>query len=187
MKNNEMLKYLVGLFNINKREEFDTIKEAVDYIADNFNLGEKYEALFDGGIFVDMAKYRQGRDKFVKNAKLYFESELANMECGDSKQLYDHIYVKSEIIKYLVHNEALTVTDITVFDTLEEANKEAEMLWDHLTYSEKKDKDNRVYVLDVRSSDLLEDAIDEDGNIDWAANSGGGYIDGRFDSDDLEV
>lgn len=93
----------------------------------------------------------------------------------------------NEMVKYLVHNEALTVTDVTVFDTLEEANKEAEMLWDHLTYSEKKDKDNRVYVLDVRSSDLLEDAIDEDGNIDWAANSGGGYVDGRFDSDDLEV
>jgi hypothetical protein len=61
-----------------------------------------------------------------------------------------------------------------VFDTLEEANREAEMLWEHLT--DREQKFTHVYVLDVKKSDLEDEG-------DWESFTSGGYCEGRFDSE----
>lgn len=73
---------------------------------------------------------------------------------------------------------------VEIFDTAEEATREAESHWDHLTRSEQKKR--RVYSCYVTKADLLDDAIDEDGVIDWIANAGGRYYDGYFDSEKIE-
>lgn len=71
-----------------------------------------------------------------------------------------------------------------VFDTAEEATREAESHWNHLTRSEQKKR--HVYSCYVTKADLLDYAIDEDGVIDWIANAGGRYYDGYFDSEKIE-
>ncbi len=69
-----------------------------------------------------------------------------------------------------------------VYDTLEEANKEAVKEWDRMT---RHDRDrSHVYVLDVKPEDCEED---EDGNVEWESWLEGGYDEDRFDSDDAGV
>ena len=73
---------------------------------------------------------------------------------------------------------------VEFFDTAEEANEAADSIWYHLTKNEK--KKTRVYSCYVTKADLLDDAIDEDGVIDWNANAGGRDYDGCFDSEKIE-
>ncbi|MEG0430318.1 MAG: helix-turn-helix transcriptional regulator [Anaerovoracaceae bacterium] len=100
MEEKEMIKYAVSLSDgvetegLAEREEFDTIKEAVEYIGENFEIGVEYDALFEEGMFIDMDEYHLGESVFVENAKLYLENELANMDCGESKWFYDLVYVE---------------------------------------------------------------------------------------------
>lgn len=55
-------------------------------------------------------------------------------------------------IRYMSIDEREHETYATPFETLEEANKNAESQWDHLTKGEQ--KGSHVYVLDVKRSDL---------------------------------
>ena len=73
---------------------------------------------------------------------------------------------------------------VEFFDTAEEANEAADSIWYHLTKNEK--KKTRVYSCYVTKADLLDDAIDEDGVIDWNSNAGGRDYDGCFDSEKIE-
>nr|DAS66634.1 MAG TPA: hypothetical protein [Caudoviricetes sp.] len=73
---------------------------------------------------------------------------------------------------------------VEFFDTAEEATREAESQWNHLTRSEQKKR--HIYSCYVTKADLLDDAIDEDGVIDWNANAGGRDYDGCFDSEKIE-
>lgn len=71
-----------------------------------------------------------------------------------------------------------------IFDTLEEANAEAEYQWDHLTRTEK--KDHHIFVGHVEDNEkyLCKYAIDEEtGEVDWAAYHSLGGEDNYFDSD----
>lgn len=70
------------------------------------------------------------------------------------------------------------------FDTPEEATREAESQWEHLTRSEQKNR--HVYSCYIDKTDLMEEAIDEDGNIDWTAWAGTDKYDGCFDSEKIE-
>ncbi|MFR5739568.1 MAG: hypothetical protein ACLUEC_10350 [Coprococcus sp.] len=87
--------------------------------------------------------------------------------------------------KYLVVDER-KCGDVfqDVFDTLEEANAEAEYQWDHLTRTEQKER--RVFVGHVEDNEkyLNDWAFDEDtGEVDWATYHSLGVEDNYFDSD----
>lgn len=69
------------------------------------------------------------------------------------------------------------------FDTPEEATREAESQWEHLTRSEQKNR--HIYSCYIDKTDLMEGAIDEDGNIDWTAWAGTDKYDGCFDSEKI--
>ena len=80
-------------------------------------------------------------------------------------------------IRYFVVDSGEHDEEVTgPFTNLDIANATAREIWDHYTAREK--KIFHAYVIDVHKSDL----DDED---DWESFTGGGYIDGRFDSDDL--
>lgn len=88
--------------------------------------------------------------------------------------------------KYLAIDETIGgdgTIDVYAFDTLEEANNEAEFLWRHLTHSEQKKR--RVCVGLVTEADLYDDAVNEDGNVDWCAYHSYRCEDGFFNSDKL--
>lgn len=71
--------------------------------------------------------------------------------------------------KYLVIDETIgSDISIAAFDSLEEANNHAEWLWGHLTRTEQQRR--KVCVGLVTEADLNEDAVDEDGEIEWAAH-----------------
>lgn len=86
--------------------------------------------------------------------------------------------------KYLVVDER-KYGDVfqDVFDTLEEANAEAEYQWDHLTRIEKKDRHIFVGHVEDNENYLCKYAIDEEtGELDWAAYHSLGGEDSYFDS-----
>lgn len=86
--------------------------------------------------------------------------------------------------KYLLIDDKLSGDSFVlgVYDTLEEANKEAVKEWDRMT---RHDRDrSHVYVLDVKPEDCEKD---EDGNVEWESWNEGGYDEDRFDSDDAGV
>lgn len=87
--------------------------------------------------------------------------------------------------KYLSICEMVPVGDRWewVFDTPEEANRDAKMQWDHLTDREK--RKNHVYAVVVKREWLSEDAVDEDtGEINWAMFDSADTFPGAFDSDE---
>lgn len=103
------------------------------------------------------------------------------------KKMYLKELKNMDNVKYLVVDEKKAESfDVftEVFDNLEDANKDAESQWDMLTAREKKQR--HIFVLDVKRRDLEEDAVDDEGNIDWCAYNAGGYCDGRFDSEEIE-
>lgn len=69
--------------------------------------------------------------------------------------------------------------DVSVFETLEDANDNAEMQWHYLT--EKERKLTHICVCIVRD----DEPRDEDGNIDLANFSGYYEAEGGFDSESL--
>lgn len=72
-----------------------------------------------------------------------------------------------------------------VYDSLDEANKAAELEWGYLTAFEKRKR--HIYVGVVRLEDLNEWAIDEDtGAIDWAAFHSISYDVMMFDSNHIK-
>ena len=90
--------------------------------------------------------------------------------------------------KYLVVDER-KYGDVfqDVFDTLQEANAEAEYRWDHLTRIEKKDR--HVFVGHVEDNEkyLNDWAFDEEtGGVDWAVYHSIGVEDNYFDSDRIQ-
>jgi len=93
----------------------------------------------------------------------------------------ERIGEKMNEVKYLVMNESLDHgevrnIDIEMFETLDEANVEAEKVWDHMNGYDK--KRSHVYAFDIKRSDL--DDFD-----DWMSFTAGGYMDNRFDSDSI--
>lgn len=70
-----------------------------------------------------------------------------------------------------------------IFDTPEEATRAAEKTWQYLTADEK--KKNWVHSAVITEKDLMDDAIDEDGNIDWNAYNQYDDYEGNFDSNNL--
>ena len=64
--------------------------------------------------------------------------------------------------------------EIEFFDTLGEANKKAESVWEH--YTDREQKTNHVETIDIRKEDLS----DPD---DWESYTAYGYCSGRFNSD----
>lgn len=71
-----------------------------------------------------------------------------------------------------------------VYSTLKEANKAADKAWSHLTLREQKQR--HIYVATVTEADLTDDAVDEDGNVDWLMYKQCDVDDGAFDSDKLQ-
>lgn len=72
-----------------------------------------------------------------------------------------------------------------VYDSLDEANKAADLAWWYLTAFEKRKR--HIYVGVIRLEDLNEWAIDEDtGAIDWAAFHSISYDDTMFDSNRIK-
>lgn len=55
--------------------------------------------------------------------------------------------------------------DCEFFDSAEESQKRACELWEQLCTSDQKDR--HIYNAVIGLNDLSEDAVDEDGNIDW--------------------
>ncbi|MGF6375068.1 hypothetical protein M2140_000102 [Clostridiales Family XIII bacterium PM5-7] len=66
------------------------------------------------------------------------------------------------------------------FDTLEEANAEAENQWEHLVVREQKER--TVFVAIVDEADCEKD---EEGNIEWASASSLDWDDDYFNSEKL--
>lgn len=75
--------------------------------------------------------------------------------------------------------------DISVFNTLEEANKAARDLWLRLTIAERSKR--QISVGCVTRDMLDEEAIDEDGNIDWTMSTDILGAEGTFDTDDIQA
>ena len=70
---------------------------------------------------------------------------------------------------------------IEAFDTLEEANEEAECQWDHLTRREQKDR--YIFVGHVEDTEeYLNDWAFEDDEVDWTAYHSVDTDEGYFDS-----
>lgn len=67
-----------------------------------------------------------------------------------------------------------------VYDDPEEATSEAEHLWDHLTSSERKHR--RIFFAAIAGKDLADDAMDEDGAVDWECWESCQEYEGSFDS-----
>lgn len=86
--------------------------------------------------------------------------------------------------KYLVIHESKHDMFIEEYEKAKEATEEARKTWEHLTYFEQKKE--HVYSCYVTKKDLLEDAIDEKGNIDWKAFAGTNYYRGCFDSNKIK-
>lgn len=86
----------------------------------------------------------------------------------------------------MVEKKGITPYDIASgeFDTLEEANKYAEMQWDKLTKREQDKCTVKVYL--VKKEWLEKDAINEDGEINWFAYYKCDSYDGYFDSEKLK-
>ena len=84
--------------------------------------------------------------------------------------------------RYLLIDEAIGGdVDVNIFESLEEANAEAEKLWKHLTAKEQADR--HVSVAKVDESCLQDGAI-EDGEIDWTCFNSTLYVEGAFDSEE---
>lgn len=92
--------------------------------------------------------------------------------------------MKMNIGKYLAIDRAYHGSNfdewVYAFDSLGEANDEAERLWNHLTKREQ--KNHTVCVGFVTEEDLYPDAIDEDGEIEWAAHHSYSVGEGFFNS-----
>lgn len=71
-----------------------------------------------------------------------------------------------------------------VYSTLKEANKAADKAWSYLAAGEQKQR--HIYVATVTEADLTDDAVDEDGNIDWCMYKQCDVEDGAFDSDKIQ-
>lgn len=71
--------------------------------------------------------------------------------------------------------------DVDVFDTLAEANADAEYQWNHLTRQEKKER--HIFVGHVEDrKEYLNDWAFEDGEVDYAAYHSTDTEEGYFDS-----
>lgn len=68
-----------------------------------------------------------------------------------------------------------------VYDDPEEAASEAESLWNHLTASERKHR--HIFSAAITGKDLADDAVDEDGVVDWESWESCRVYNGNFDSD----
>lgn len=92
--------------------------------------------------------------------------------------------MKMNIEKYLVIDSTINGDEyVYAFDSLDDANREAERLWDHLTKREQKKR--TICVGFVTEEDLYPDAIDEDGEIEWAAHHSYSVGVGFFNSSTL--
>jgi transcriptional regulator with XRE-family HTH domain len=101
---------------------------------------------------------------------------------------------KREIIKmkdqkpefrYLVENAGETIIITDEFDNLEDANKHARYLWNHLTKDEK--KTDTVQVLYVeKTEDYFEREILDSEDFEWSAWTNADSPEGGFDSSELE-
>ena len=86
--------------------------------------------------------------------------------------------------KYLVYDEGETETFNSQFDSLEEANDDAEMQWHYLTKDERKER--HVYVAVVTGTDLdPEELLKPYNEIDWNNNYSCDLPEGGFDSEKL--
>lgn len=70
-----------------------------------------------------------------------------------------------------------------VYDTADEANIEAELLWNHLTDSEKKRR--HIYVALVTADQLAPDDVEEYGEGAWGMVSDMNSFPGAFDSEEV--
>jgi len=96
------------------------------------------------------------------------------------------VMTMSELKKYVVivqdkEGDTSYDTFYGAFNTLEEANNIAKNTWLHLSARERSER--VVDVFTVKREWLNEDAIDEDGNIDWAGFHTADREDGAFDSE----
>lgn len=147
--------------------------DAVEFEAQEYkSVGDAYRACImhaidciesDNYEIIDTDKdtiwYRNEDDEFSMKVRLYHEDGTIEK------------YVKER--KYLVIDEGEHDSIVRVFDTLEEANHEADYLWNHMTRYDK--KYSHVYVLDVTEDDLAD-------RFEWDSFTSGGYCEGRFDS-----
>lgn len=87
--------------------------------------------------------------------------------------------------KYLVIDENKHGDTFSeVFDTMEEANEEAECQWDHLTRREQKDR--HIFVGHVEDKEeYLNDWAFEDGEVDWTAYHSVDTGEGYFNSENM--
>lgn len=68
-----------------------------------------------------------------------------------------------------------------VYDDPEEATSVAEHLWNHLSSLERKHR--RIFSAAITGKDLADDAMDEDGAVDWECWESYREYEGSFDSD----
>lgn len=67
-----------------------------------------------------------------------------------------------------------------VYDSAPEANDAAERAWNHLTTREQRER--HIYAAVIDETQLGDDAIDDDGNIDWTCWRELDLFAGAFDS-----
>lgn len=91
--------------------------------------------------------------------------------------------------KYILVNDQSALNDMIkteLFDSREEANHTAAGIWNSLV-GEIKER-SHVYIMDLRETDLVSDAFDENGEVcNWAFFKGREVEDGLFDSKTAEI
>lgn len=91
--------------------------------------------------------------------------------------------------KYILVNDQSEANDVIrteLFDTREEANDTAARIWNSLETDLK--QSSHVYIMDVKETDLVSDAFDENGDVcNWAFFKGRAVEDGLFDSKMAEI
>lgn len=91
--------------------------------------------------------------------------------------------------KYIVIEEkcngSLRDEFLAVFDTLEDANYDAEAKWNYLTAGEQKKQRVRVVFVEDSTDFLEDDAFGEDGKVDFTLYHSTGFEPNGFDSANL--
>ena len=91
--------------------------------------------------------------------------------------------------KYILVNDQSALNDMIrteLFDSREEANHMAAGIWNSLTCEIK--ERSHVYIMDLRETDLVSDAFDENGEVcNWEFFKGRAVEDGLFDSKTAEI
>jgi hypothetical protein len=180
------------LQDIMANAEHDSIRETIAQVCGISDMTDEqeqtiaaYEAEYLRVLRETSAMYPEDDGDSIDRLWQIMDQHVEDTAAALVKELIGRSYVKMKDQKpefrYLVENAGETIIITDEFDNLEDANKHARYLWNHLTKDEK--KTDTVQVLYVeKTEDYFEREILDSEDFEWSAWTNADSPEGGFDS-----